>query len=193
MNEDNSSIILHIGCGLDSRVLRVGVKEHLWYDIDFEDVIALRKKYYTENEYYKMLSGDARRSDWLKGIPQNRNAVIVFEGISMYLKTDELRHFLCSTGDHFRSVSILMDCYTEKGAKATKIRNPINDVGISTAYGLDDPQKLEQDTGFLFVKEHNMTPDEMINKLHGIEKSIFRNLFGGKFSKSIYRMYEFRK
>lgn len=38
-----NATVLHIGCGLDSRILRVGASGVLWYDLDFPEVIAMRK------------------------------------------------------------------------------------------------------------------------------------------------------
>lgn len=192
MTAQQDAVVLHIGCGLDSRCVRVGCNGHPWYDVDFPEVIAARRKYYTESEQYHMIEGDARKSAWLSAISSGGNAIVIFEGISMYLQPEELRTFLQMLSKHFRSVSILMDCYTTKGAKATKIRNPINDVGVTQSYGMDDPHELEGDTGFLFICEHDMTPPELIGELSGIEKAIFRTLFAGRFSKSIYRMYEFK-
>lgn len=81
--------VIHIGCGLDSRVLRVGTKNHSWYDVDFPEVISERRKYFTENEDYKMISADVRSGDWLKKIKEVRSAVVVMEGVSMYLTADE--------------------------------------------------------------------------------------------------------
>ena len=40
----------------------------------------------------------------------------------------------------------------------------------------------------------NNTPSQaeaMINELKGIEKSVFKRVFAGKFSKKLYRLYEF--
>lgn len=193
MRKDDKLLILHVGCGMDSRVLRIGTSGHLWYDIDFENVINLRKKYYSENEYYKMLVGDIRKLDWLSKIPDSKNIAIILEGVSMYLKTAELQAFLCAVNNRFQAISILMDCYTKKGAVATNLKNPINDVGVNITYGIDEPRVLEQDTGFCFIKEHDMTPSNMINELKGFERTIFKILFAGSFSKSIYRMYEFKK
>ena len=193
MKDDKNAVVLHIGCGMDSRVERVGTNGHLWYDVDFEDVITLRKKHYSEDAHYKMLAGDARNPEWLKKLPAASHAVTVFEGISMYLKTKELQEFLRSMGAYFQSVSLLMDCYTEKGASATKYKNPIIDVGVTETYGIDDPKILESGTDFSFICEHNMTPQDKIDELHGTERLIFKKLFGGKISKGIYRMYEFKK
>ena len=53
--------------------------------MDFEEVINLRKKYFIEKENYKMVIGDASKTDWLSQIEDNDNAIIILEGISMYL------------------------------------------------------------------------------------------------------------
>ena len=46
---DSEVLVLDIGCGLDSRVHRVGASGVLWYDLDFPEVIARRRKYYSED------------------------------------------------------------------------------------------------------------------------------------------------
>lgn len=39
MVERQDAVIIHIGCGMDSRVIRVGTENHKWYDVDFSKVI----------------------------------------------------------------------------------------------------------------------------------------------------------
>ena len=84
---------------------------HKWYDVDFPDVIAERRKYYSEDECYKMIDGDARESGWLTNIPYNKHAILVLEGISMYLTNSELKKLISNIGNHFENVNLLMDCY----------------------------------------------------------------------------------
>jgi len=76
VSEAPDSTVIHIGCGLDSRALRVGVPYSLWYDVDFPEVIAERRKHYKESESYKMIEGDARESAWLDKISPSRSAII---------------------------------------------------------------------------------------------------------------------
>lgn len=185
-------VILHIGCGMDSRVQRVGVHEHGWYDVDFEEVINQRKTYYQENEFYHMINGDLREESWLKNIPPTKKAVVILEGISMYLELEELKQAFLNLSNHFESLEILMDCYTEFAAKASKYKNPINDVGVTQVHGIDDPEVLEG-FGISYVKEHDLTPTYLIEELKGMEKFIFENLFAGKVAKNMYRLYEFKK
>ena len=186
------AIVLHIGCGMDARVLRVGTKGHKWYDIDFADVIGERGRYYIETDDYKMLVGDARESNWLSAIPQSNHAIVVLEGISMYLSLDELQALMNNLRAHFAEVSVLMDCYTTLAAKMSKYKNPINEVGVTQVYGIDDPTVLQTDA-LTFVCEHEMTPQKYIDQLQGMEKKIFQKLYAGSFSKKLYRLFEYRK
>lgn len=191
MASDESAVVIHIGCGMDSRVLRVGTKGHAWYDVDFPEVIAERKRYYQADETYHMIASDARNTEWLASLPENANAVVVMEGVSMYMQLEELQALLSAVCGHFKQVKLLMDCYTTFAAKASKYKNPINDVGVTMVYGLDEPKLLTEGTGLCFVKEHEMTPDVLVNELSGIEKSIFKHVFGGNVSKKMYRLYEY--
>lgn len=191
MELNPEAVVVHIGCGMDSRISRVGDRGHIWYDVDFPEVIAERKRYFTETENYRMLSGDIRCEDWLKDIPQ-KESIVVMEGVSMYLRPEELREALGRIGTHFASVHMLMDCYSSFAAKASRYKNPINDVGVTRVYGLDDPMVLEA-SGLRFIGEHTMTPEDSIDELKGMERKIFRTLYAGKTASKLYRLYEFRR
>ncbi len=190
MNAVENAVVIHIGCGMDSRVERVGTRKHLWYDVDFLEVIKERRKYFQETETYYMIAADVRNQDWICSLPSNCPAIVVMEGLSMYLSSEELQRLLSSLANHFSTMYLLMDCYTTFAAKASKYKNPINDVGVTEVYGLDNPKVLEE-AGVRYVKEHNMTPQNMINELKGIEKSIFNRLYAGSLAKKMYRLYEY--
>ncbi|MBE6856361.1 MAG: class I SAM-dependent methyltransferase [Ruminococcus sp.] len=190
--DEKECIVIHIGCGLDSRILRVEGVNCKWYDVDFPEVISERCRYFKETPQYKMLEGDARDCNWLEKITESKKAVVVIEGVSMYMTSSELCCMMKKLSGHFEEISLLMDCYTTKSAKISKYKNPINDVGVTKVYGIDDPAVLNQ-SELVFVKEHTMTPEKYINELRGIEKFIFAKLYAGNFAKSLYRLFEYRK
>lgn len=192
LEEFPNAIVLHIGCGLDSRAQRIDSTGHLWFDVDFPEVIEVRKNFFRENATYKMLPADMRQDVWKSSVSGNQ-AIVVMEGVSMYFRPEELTALLRCIGDHFQEVVLLMDCYTDFAARATKYKNPINDVGVTTVYGMDDPQELARATGYTYVAEHSLTPETMIAQLKKWERGIFRTLFAGSFAQKIYRLYEFRK
>ena len=186
MEENPEAAVLHIGCGMDSRIIRVGERGHQWFDVDFPEVINQRRKYFEETDNYKMISGDLRETDWLEQLPKGK-AIVVLEGISMYLQPEELKAAFENLYAHFENVHILMDCYTVFAAKASKYKNPINDVGVTEVFGMDDPNVLPG-----FLREHEMTPQDMIDQLQGMEKRIFASLYAGGVAKKMYRLYEYR-
>lgn len=186
------AVVIHIGCGMDSRVLRTGISNTMWYDVDFPEVIEERKRYYSESESYKMIACDVRDTAWLADIPKNKKAIVVMEGVSMYLELSELRSVLGAVCGHFDGASVLIDCYSVFAAKMSKYKNPVNDVGVTSVHGIDDPTVVGSDSA-AYVKEHCMTPENYIDGLTGTEKLIFRKLYAGGFAKKLYRLYEYGK
>ena len=192
MKEFEGASIIHIGCGLDSRNIRVGTNNHKWYDVDFLEVIEERRRYFNETDEYKMIAADIRNSSWIKDIEDNKTAIIVMEGVSMYLTPNEMKKLINDLCNHFENFVFLLDFYSIFAAKMSKYKNPINNVGVNKVYGIDDPKSYEKE-GFIFVKEHDMTPKKYIDELKGFEKFIFSKLYAGGFSKKLYRLYEYKK
>lgn len=192
MEDAPNAVIIHIGCGMDSRIIRVGTEDHKWYDVDFPEVIEERKRYYRESDNYKMIAGDARDCSWLKDIKEKGTAIVVMEGVSMYLTVDEMRNLADSLCAHFENIMFLVDAYTTFAAKMSKRRNPINDVGVTEVHGIDNPHEYQSEE-FTFVKEHTMVPQKYIDELKGVERFIFAKLYSGDFSKKLYHLYEYKK
>ena len=187
-----NAVVIHIGCGMDSRIIRVEAKNHKWYDVDFGEVIQERKRYYAETDDYKMIAGDARDCSWLTAIEEKKSAIVVMEGVSMYLTVDEMRNLADCLCAHFESIMLLLDSYTSFAAKMSKRRNPINDVGVTKVYGIDNPQAYQSEK-LSFVKEHTMIPQKYIDELKGFERFVFAKLYAGSFSKKLYRLFEYKK
>ena len=136
LSKNPHAVVLHIGCGLDSRILRTENSTHIWFDVDFPDVINERKKYYSENEKYTMLGADASETGWISALPDAPEAVVILEGISMYLGAKKCRALFEALSQKYGKLFILADVYTVFAAKATKYKNPINDVGVTEVFGI---------------------------------------------------------
>jgi len=80
------STVLHLGCGLDTRVYRIepGPKVR-WFDVDFPDVIALREQLYPERDGYRRIGASVTDLAWLNAIPGDTPVLVVAEGLVMYL------------------------------------------------------------------------------------------------------------
>ena len=190
-SENQDAVIIHIGAGLDSRFKRCGV-ENAWYDVDVPEVIDERRKYFTEGNGYGMIASDIRREGWLDEICESKTAIVVMEGVAMYLGDEEREFLIARLGERFSSIYLLMDFYTPFGAKMSKKRNPINTVGVSEVWGIGYPESVGKGV-FSDRKEREMTPIQYLDELSGLEKFIFKTLYAGGISKKIYKMYEYSK
>lgn len=180
--------VLHLGCGLDSRITRIAHGDARWYDVDFPAVIDQRRRYYIETANYRMIGGDLRDADWLEEIPRGGTAVILLEGVSMYLGREALEDAITRWRGHFDRVFLLMDCYSEFAARASRIKNPVNEVGVTQVYGMDSPEL----DAIGFFRAHEMTPPDLIAQLKPGEQFLFRRLYAGAFARKLYKIYEYR-
>ena len=190
LSEHGDAVVLHIGCGLDSRVLRVRQNYRQWIDCDFPNVIDVRRTYYTEHEKYRMMALDASDPKQVKTLPGGNTAIVILEGISMYLTPGQLHGLFAVLRSKYAALHILMDVYTVFGAKASRYKNPINDVGVSKVYGIDDVDSIVRGLGIRVKAEHSLTPARLVNELKGSDRLIFRVLFTGGLYRKIYRLFE---
>ena len=193
LKENPESVVLHLGCGMDSRVERLCAKQTTWFDVDFASVIEERKCYYEQTEFYRMIADDLKGCDFIENLPTQKRAIIVLEGVSMYLTNEQLQNLFAKLSARFERLSVMVDCYTPFAVKMSKLKNPVKEVGVSNVYGVENYRVLEQNTGLKFVKEHQITPQYLIDQLKGSEKFIFKKLYAGKISKKLYKLYEYEK
>ncbi len=85
-----------------------------------------------------------------------------------------------------------MDVYTEFGVKASKYKNPVNEVGVSKLYGIDDIESITDGLRVRLVKEHSFTPHRLVRELPPVDRLFFNLLFTGKLYRKIYRLYELK-
>jgi O-methyltransferase involved in polyketide biosynthesis len=190
LQQNEDALVLHIGCGLDSRYMRIKSSRSEWIDCDLSDVIETRKKHFQENETYHMKALDASRPEQIESLPNRDTAIVVLEGLSMYLTNSQVHGLLQALDKKYQNLHILMDVYTEFGVKASNYKNPVRDVGVTRLYGIDDIESIICDLRIRFVKEHSFTPKALVNELAPLERLFFKMLFTGKLYRKIYRLYE---
>lgn len=191
MERKRNVTIIHLGCGLDSRCLRVNDKYSKWYDIDYPNVIELRKKFYEETDKYKMIGKSVTDLSWLSEIEtDNLNILIVAEGLTMYLSEDEIQQLLAGINQRFGNATILFDAYSKQAVKSSKIKNPVNQMSANIKWGMNTPEDFNKlNPNLEFIREYLIKHKD--NNLKGMTKFIFENLYCGKISESLYKIYEF--
>ena len=138
--------VLHLGCGLDSRIYRVNPPASVrWFNIDYPEVIELRKRLYPKRVGYRMIGASLADLVWLDEVPEDNPAIIVAEGVSMYLTEDIMKKLLNRLTDHFPSGQIAFDVHSRRLVDLTaRTRTTVGGTGASFGWGIDDPQDIKK-------------------------------------------------
>ncbi len=168
LEKEVESVALHLGCGLDSRHNRIGNRCVDWYDVDFEEVIDIRKLFFTETEKYHLIGSSVTESDWLKEIPAGKKQYIVIaEGLFMYLKEDEIKTLLSNLKERIGSYTLIFDAFSVYAAKKVRNHPSIKKTGAVIQWGIDDPSELTKwGMGIKFIKEQYFTSNEEMDNLN---------------------------
>ncbi len=143
-----SSIVIHLGCGLDSRYTRVNNGEVEWYDLDMPEVIDLRRKFYEETDTYHMIPSSVTDLDWIDSISlRGRPVLVIAEGLLMYLKEEEVKALILKLKEAFPGCGLVFDAYSVLTAKSAQKHPSIKKTGAVIRWGIDDTTAVEQWAG----------------------------------------------
>lgn len=138
------SIVLHLGCGLDTRIFRVDPPQGVdWFDVDYPEVIELRRKLYPSRAHCHLIASSVTEPDWLASVPRNRPAIVVAEGLTPYLAANEGPRLFARLVSHLASGELMFDAYSRFGLKLLRLNPAIKATGAQVYWAIDDPHDLE--------------------------------------------------
>jgi len=135
--------VLHLGCGLDSRVYRLSPPAGIrWFDVDYPDVIALRERLYPARENCTLLGSSVIESGWIEAVPRDRPAFVIAEGLLPYLPEEEVVILLERVMNHVPGGELALDAYSRLGLMLIAWQPSVHSTGAVLHWALDDPQEL---------------------------------------------------
>ncbi|MCX6030047.1 MAG: class I SAM-dependent methyltransferase [Chloroflexi bacterium] len=140
------AVVVHIGCGLDSRFERVDNGQVEWYDLDLPDVIELRRKFIGgEGKRYHLLGCSAFHSAWLDAVSAHRQCPFLFlaEGVLMYFEEAQVKSLVLMLRDHFPGAELVIDAFSPYSVWANNLRLSITKFGVRYHWGLKHGQEIE--------------------------------------------------
>lgn len=141
--EHPHSTVVHLGCGLDSRVFRLAPGSGVeWYDVDYPDVIELRKQVYPTRPGYHLLATSATDPSWLEQIPADRPVLLLAEGISMYLTERDGIDLLQKVVDRFGSGELQIDFYNWLTIRSQKTHRLQRQSGSRLHWAVNSPDDV---------------------------------------------------
>ena len=149
--------VLHVGCGLDSRVFRLNPPASVqWFDVDYPDVIAFRRQLFPERDSaYHMIGAQLDDLRWMEDVPREKPGLFIAEGVLMYLSEAEVKALLNEVVDHFPGGQMIFDVVHPFILKSAG--SNVGGTGATYKWSLDDPQDIKQlEPKLELIKEFRM-------------------------------------
>ena len=135
--------IVSIGCGLDTRFLRIDNGKIRWFNLDLPEVIEKRKLFFEPNERVTDIAKSAFDSAWVKDIKlEGKKLLIISEGVLMYFEEQQIKQFLEILTDNFDSFEAQFDLLYKGTAKATKHHDVLKNMDATFKWGVKDGSEV---------------------------------------------------
>lgn len=159
--EHPEATVLHVGCGMDSRVFRVAPPAGVqWFDVDYPDVIDLRRRLFPERDAaYHPVGAQLDDLRWLDEVPRGQPGLLLAEGVLHYLSETEVKALLNAVVAHLPAGQIVFDICNSFIVK--RAGSNVGGTGATYKWGLDDPQDIKRlEPKLELVKEYK--PSEVV-------------------------------
>ncbi len=144
LDEHPEATVLHLGCGLDSRALRLACDARVrWIDVDLPDVVELRQKVYPAPAGdYCLVAASVTDDAWLDDIPADRPTLVVMEGLLPYLEPAQAQQLIGRICTRFPRGQIIFDMVGWFFIHIQAWSSPIGRTGATLRFSMDNKRDL---------------------------------------------------
>lgn len=153
--EHPGGFIVNIACGLDTRCYRMNGYLH-WYNLDLPETIAVRRRLLPEEGMISQLAMSAM-DDWGAMITETAApALILIEGLTMYLTEAEVTQIFAVISRRFQRVTVFAEIMNPTVVKRFKEKS-IEGSHAKFTWGIRNGRALAALLpAFRFVEEHSL-------------------------------------
>ena len=148
--------VVNIACGLDTRCYRTAGFTH-WYNLDLPETMAVRERLLPENGAISQIAMSAME-DWGGQIQeQNVPALVIIEGLTMYLSEADVQKIFAIIARRFLKVTVFVETMNPMVVKRFKERS-IEGSHAKFTWGVKNSKALAALLPeFRLVGEHSLT------------------------------------
>jgi O-methyltransferase involved in polyketide biosynthesis len=142
LGKQPNAVVLNLGCGLDTRITRLNPLTSVsWFDIDFPEVIDVRRNFYSDRDGYRMVGCSITQPEWLEQIPRHRPVIVVADGVLEYVAPSDVEVLLNRVTDNFHHGQIVFDVLNSYALRAATERIHEH-TGATLRWAVDDPREI---------------------------------------------------
>jgi methyltransferase (TIGR00027 family) len=188
------STVIHLGCGVDTRYFRLNNGNVEWYDLDYPDVIALRRQFCDEKGQYHLIPSSVTDPRWIDSIgDKTRPVLIIAEGLFMYLHEEEVKALIVRLQQTFPGSLLVFDCFSTYTAKRMAGHPSMQKTGVEVFWGIDNAREIEHwNRGISLLEEWYFTRSDEIKKLDILYRILFKIAGLFPFANKAHRILAFR-
>jgi O-methyltransferase involved in polyketide biosynthesis len=108
------SVVMHIGCGLDTRFERLDKGRVEWFDLDLPEVIDRGDNPLAANQLYHLISESVFSDKWLEAVSPyfGRPFLFMAEGVFPYFAEIQIQALVLKLRDCFPGAELVCDAHT---------------------------------------------------------------------------------
>ena len=151
------TVVVNLACGLDTRCYRMTGFSH-WYNLDLPETMAVREKLLPEkNKTISQLAMSAM-DDWGAKIAEtNAPALIIIEGLTMYLAQTDVQQIFRVISGRFQDATVFVETMNPMVVRRFQEKS-IAASGAHFTWGVKDGETLAALLpDFRFMEEHGLT------------------------------------
>ena len=138
------AVVVHLGCGLDTRFERVDNGQVEWYDLDLPEVIELRRQFIGgERARYHYLACSVFDSVWLDRVSSQRPCLFLAEGVLVYFDEAQIKSLVLTLQQRFPGAELVCDAMTPFMARANNWQLAFSKISARVRWGLRHARDLE--------------------------------------------------
>jgi len=114
LKENPDGIIVNIGCGMDSRFLRIDNGKVTFFDLDLPEMIEYKKQFYMETDRYHLIAGSVFDYAWMDRVEKigKRPVLFMAEGVFMYLDGEKVKDLILTLQSRFPGSELVCEVVT---------------------------------------------------------------------------------
>lgn len=161
------AIVVNLGAGLCTRCSRLETAQVQWYDIDFPEVIDLRRQFFKESDHSRMIAKSILDFTWMDDIVRapKQPMMIIYEGVAMYLSVEENKALLHQIQTRFRAIEILFDVIDQRTACSIHQHDPVAKTNAEFKWGIDRSSDLSAWESCLILKREEFYLKHFLDNL----------------------------
>lgn len=153
LEQSPCGVVVNIGCGLDSRFLRIDNGKVIFYDLDLPEVIDIKKQFFEENDRYHFISSSVFDYNWMAVVARHKGPFLfVAEGVFMYLQKEDVQSLVVKLQSGFPGSELVCEVFNSlwlrkplKGLMDYKMQHQLH-LGKDAKFhfGIRDSKEMEE-------------------------------------------------